>query len=136
MRLKSFFKKVLHGSALVMGMGLLAPGSAMAGDCVSAGSVVLFVPHKEGQVIGSIGGTVVGSECSYDLKVTKGWTIKLQTEGPVKLSLQAVGYTRVDPTQPFVAKADGTIRIWIKRTSERGADFTYKMIMDLRAPGA
>lgn len=121
--------------ALALAFGLVTPSAVVAGSCVEEGSVVVFVPQQEGWMIGAIGGTVVGVDCTYDLPVTKGWTIRLQPEGPIKLSIGTLGYGRLDPTQPFQAKADGTIRIVVKRTTERGADFTYKLVMDLRKPG-
>ena len=139
---KSFFARKLTAALM---LALATPLAATAGDCVEAGSVVLFVPQQEGWFIGSIGGTYTGASCTYDLSVKKDWTIRLKPEGSVKLSIGTTGYARVDPLQPFKAKADGTIRIVVTRDTKRsdgvmgGTDliskFTYKLVMDLRKPG-
>lgn len=121
--------------ALVLGLAAVMPGVALAGNCVAPGEVAVMVPQKDGWFIGSIGGTFVGPDCYFDMPATKGWTIRLKIEGDVKLSIAQIGYSRIDPLQPFVAKADGPIRLLITRTTERGSAPKYKLVYDLRKPG-
>ena len=131
MRLPFGTSQLLRGMALV---GMMS-GAANAGDCLAVGSQALFFPQNEGYSVGSVWGTFTGNDCFYDIKVPKGWTVRLASDGPVSLSLTTAGYSRTDPLQPFEVKTDSAVRLLIKRTTKRGADFAYEVKMDLRAPG-
>lgn len=128
MSIRSRFDQVARIVALIV-----AASAAQADtNCIPPDQVMMWFPQHEKLTIGSIGGTVVGTSCTLDIPVTKGLTIVLKPEGPVTLSIGTIGYSRIDPLQPFQAKADGTIKLVVTRTTTRGADFTYKVLIELR----
>jgi|JI7StandDraft_1071085.scaffolds.fasta_scaffold111550_2 hypothetical protein len=114
----------------------LCPMTAIAEvSCVDPGSIVLFAVQQEGWEIGTLGPTVPEGGCYYDLQVTKDWSIRLTSEGPVRVTVEARGFKLEDPVRAFKAKATGTLRITIRPSVPGTGPAEFQLKMDLRKPG-